>query len=627
MIIANHSNLYFLYKKPYHLFMKKINFFLPLILLALFVPALVSADEINYASIKDIKENTLLIEYKGPSGASYFTCNAETLSCEEYDDEEPVIFPEINSMTDYTNSPDGRLGVIKKQNETGTFGYEIYDLEDEPQLLSAIPYDKVAESIIIAPLNTQVFLFGPGGEVARFNIAGEKLGTYSLSMTEFPFRTISPSGTFLSAYSYSEEEHVIWNFNTGEEIRIPGQKASFVEFSMDDRYAAFTDDKEGFEVLYMLDLLKRPHEAERIFGEDFTVIDYLFHGDSLYYVSNESGAYDWSLFRYDPATGEKDLVAEDVSYNDYIRRVSSRLAFLTHEGKNTNVSLYDPTTGEVETIEPLKPSPTPDGIRRSLMRFGDNQGVLLRPEQGRKETGDLFIWLHGGPQRQASPAYHSYLSYAVYDELLDRLALGGAMVLKLDYPGSWGYGKKFIDSLNENIGQIDVDAIVEATKEIHKKRHAQNTYLIGNSYGGYLALRTLAEEPDLYKGAIGINGVYDWFTLISRIPSSPFRNLFNGTPDLISPANNSNLYRQASIITKLNNLEDKNVLLVLGEKDSTVPTWQTKEFYYLAEALGVNTELLIFPEEDHILRDRETLDTLCEEVSDFADMRKVPCKN
>ncbi|GIW66595.1 MAG: hypothetical protein KatS3mg095_0493 [Candidatus Parcubacteria bacterium] len=97
---------------------------------------------------------------------------------------------------------------------------------------------------------------------------------------------------------------------------------------------------------------------------------------------------------------------------------------------------------------------------------------------------------------------------------------------------------------------------------------------MGNSYGGYLSLKTIYEYPSKINGAISINGVTDWWTLINNNKNSIFKIHFNGYPT----KNNLELYNQASIFLKKENLKNKKVLLIYGKKDRTVPISQNSLF-------------------------------------------------
>ena len=592
----------------------------------------VQASEIQYGHVEEVHGSDLHIQYKGPSGVQNFVCDVVSTACESFGTSTPNMFPEIDSKTNYSNSPDGNYGVVETKvvSETGstTFVHTLYDISADSAIeIAVIPYDKEMKKYKFSWDSKHLVLFGMNDEVVSYNIEDETVSIMEPSQVELPLRSLSPHAKYLSAYNYVEEAHKIWDTTTGQEIVILSATPAFVEFSQDERFAAFIDGRDGYQTLYVQDINRGGDKVTRVFKDDFVVEDYLWFKDELYAVGNtEDNPYRWVLYRYNPSTKKSKIVAEDVSYGDYIRPIGEyALSFLTIDGKNSHVSLYYPETNKLETISPVEKSPASSEIKRSVVEFGDTFGVLYEPENPDSKP-ELFVWLHGGPKRQTSFGYHSYLSYAVYDELLERLVESGAYVLKLDYPGSYGYSNEYLNSLDNELGVVDVKSVTNATRKIQKKYRIDDTYLIGNSYGGYLGPKALVEEERYFDGAIAINGVFDWFDLLARIPSSPFKTYFKGLADLEDLDTNFDLYKEASVVKDLPDLNKrKEILLIYGEDDSTVPTWQTREFFYSAKSFGKNVSLLKLEDEDHIIRRRDSLDTVCSYISEELLIKDLQC--
>jgi predicted esterase len=604
-----------------------------LLLVSVFISTLFLSDntllaaegEINYATIQDVRGTDIYVRYRGPWGEEFFLCDVGIYECEPEGDDAPDFTPKILGKTDYISSPDGHYAVINLSVNSSAPLYIMYDTSgDAPIFKTIIPYQSVASRILFSPLSSHVFFFGSAGEIFRHNIKTFESKTMVASQADFPMRIISPNGTYVSAYNYGSEVHKIWNTDTGTETLLSGESPSYVEFSEDERYAAYTDNRDSFDSLYLMDL-RLGTAPVKITTGDFTVVDHLFVDNNLYYISNEDGVYDWSLYQYEPQTGERQRISQNASYGDYLGRISGKLSFLVLEGKNTNVALYDPASDSVSVMRPMGESPTSEDIRREVIETNGNHAALLEPKNSRDNEDTLFIWLHGGPQRQTAPAYHSYLSYAVYDEILDKLVESGATVLKLDYTGSFGYGKEFIDELKDRIGEVDVQDVLSAVEDLNDDNDYDKIYLIGNSYGGYLSLRSLVEEPKTFDGAVGINGVYDWASLITRIPSSPFKNLFQGVPNNL-PGGNSRLYQTADIESRLSELDDQDILLFYGENDSTVPIWQTTEFTEVLEEADLEAETISFSDESHIILKKDNLNRICRGIAMLAGLSTKSCR-
>lgn len=606
--------------------MKKYFVYSAVAFLLLTNPA--AAAEIQYGNVEKVRGTELHIKYNGPGGEKHFLCDAVKLDCKKSGTTPPTLFPEIDGKTNYPQSPDGRYAVIEDV-VIGGFVYKLYDVSgDKSKMIATLPYSKQTNAFKFSSSNNHLVLFGADGTVSTYNIDTKEIFEIKPSQSSFSQRSISPRASYFSAYNYIDKAHKIWNSKSGNEIIIPSNTPAFVEFSQNEQYASFTDDREGYRNVYVVGLSKNNMMVERAFAYNFTVEDYLWFKDKLYAVGNtKANPYRWVLYQYDPITKQNKIVSENVSYGDYIRAVGDYgLSFLVTEGKNRHVALYKPEAEKVEVIRPVKDSPASKKIKRSIVSFDDGvKGILYEPKKP-KRNPNLFVWLHGGPKRQTSFGYHSYLSYAVYDELLEKLVDGGDYVIKLDYGGSYGHGAEFMDQLTNKLGKIDVKHVVDATKKTQGKYKIAETYLIGNSYGGYLGPKTLVDYEELFDGTIAINGVFDWSTLITRIPSSPFKMYFDGPSTFENPETPLERYQQASIVKNLPNLnKEKNLLLIYGERDSTVPTWQTREFYDQAKALDKNVKLLKL-DEDHIIRKRSNLKTMCSFITSNLLLKGVVCR-
>jgi hypothetical protein len=84
------------------------------------------AGEIHYASIKDIRGDSILTLYKGPGGFEYFICNSRSQKCESSGIRKPYLFPLILNSRDYVRSTDGRYALVEspvtiKRNKSSSY--------------------------------------------------------------------------------------------------------------------------------------------------------------------------------------------------------------------------------------------------------------------------------------------------------------------------------------------------------------------------------------------------------------------------------------------------------------------------------------------------------------------------
>ena len=138
---------------------------------------------------------------------------------------------------------------------------------------------------------------------------------------------------------------------------------------------------------------------------------------------------------------------------------------------------------------------------------------------------------------------------------------------------------------------------------------------MGNSYGGYLALKLLVDKPSAYAGAFSINGVADWTTMLTALDTSIFNVLFGGT---VGDTNaNHALYANASIYNNVSDLSNDKVILMHSDKDMTIPFRQSNGLATFMTQNNKPVELITMNGEDHVFKKPESFKTLCETTLKF----------
>ncbi|MBQ4862121.1 S9 family peptidase [Pseudoalteromonas sp. MMG013] len=131
------------------------------------------------------------------------------------------------------------------------------------------------------------------------------------------------------------------------------------------------------------------------------------------------------------------------------------------------------------------------------------RGYLTLPKGKEAKNLPLVVMPHGGPHRT-----RDYWRFDVESQLL---ASRGMAVLKVNFRGSGGYGRNFEVAGYRKWGSDIQHDIIDGTQYVIKQGYADasNMCIMGASFGGYSALQSAIIEPDLFKCAIGVVGVYD----------------------------------------------------------------------------------------------------------------------
>jgi len=570
----------------------------------------------------------MAIDVYGEADPHYVQCDLDQWTCIETGTSTPNLFPEFTEKQ-YILSKDRQLALVS-EGYGATQQYDLYTLEAGDVTKKTIDFIGETKRAIFSDDNTKILFVTLYGEFVVFNIQTNSAIKSIPIVGGASFIRFSPHGNYVAYFSPStlsgkdrvytlvdvarghtytwKEKNDYWDLLSEEEKAF--------DFSPDERHFFYLSDREGTQTLYMTRLWLldgiNGRLGKRMFKSDFTVNNFLFGADGLlYFTANRKSPLIWSLYSYDFRDQLVRGLVDDVLYWPAPQQSGKYIIFLRSKNELPSLYTFDITKRSVASLPlTITASPFPLGAGK-IKNFSGRYGVLYTPDgYDKKKSYPLIVWLHGGPHRQTSPSFHSYHSYGTYDGILEHLRKNGFLVLKLDYRGSYGYGKKFATDLKGNVGNLDVKDVVDATAVLKKEMKIGEVYPMGTSYGGYLALRALAGKPTLFDGAISVNGVTDWWTLINNDPDSIFQVHFNGTPS----AKNKVLYDQASIFLRLNNLKNKKVILVNGEEDATVPHRQTTMLYDALIDKGMAPTIISYEKEGHILTNSANIDDLCNQV-------------
>jgi dipeptidyl aminopeptidase/acylaminoacyl peptidase len=147
---------------------------------------------------------------------------------------------------------------------------------------------------------------------------------------------------------------------------------------------------------------------------------------------------------------------------------------------------------EMSAMEPFRLQ-TPDHLTLN--------GYITLPKS-KKTNLPTVVLPHGGPHAR---------DYWGFDSTVQMLANAGYAVIQVNFRGSTGYGRIFQQAGYGNWGtKIQNDIYLATQYAIQQGISDKNRVCIfGGSFGGYSALQSAINQPDLYKCAIGYAGVYD----------------------------------------------------------------------------------------------------------------------
>ena len=218
------------------------------------------------------------------------------------------------------------------------------------------------------------------------------------------------------------------------------------------------------------------------------------------------------------------------------------------------------------------------------------QGWLLYPANfDPAKKYPLVVSVHGGPSSANFPSWPSRWNAVLPSQ--------GYFVLLPNPRGSYGGGEAFTQANVNDFGYGDmrdieagVDAAVKAAP-IDPNR----TGIIGWSYGGYMTMWAVTQTTR-FKAAVAGAGIANWQSYYGQNRIDTWMLPFFGASVYDKPE----AYSRSSPITFIKKAKTPTLVLH-GDRDSEVPTPQGYEFWHALKALGVPTELVIYPEEGHAI--------------------------
>ena len=538
---------------------KKIIPFFIIILFMFIFPSISLANPLRYINLIKINGDFATLEIRGLENKNYYNCNIKTLTCNA-----------------------------------------IPDLPTE----SSAQVDKTIKSSIKFPSNSN-----------RRNISTTgKFGFYYSVDTSKKSRTLGLINSSKNKNYFLKENLNFWN--------LLDEQPHVSRFAQDDSTLTYMSDRSGFASLYLVSLknLSNKNLQGTQITSGVSVGDFIYADpETILYVSNtKTDPYNWILYSFNVTTKKKITLAQNLTYDSILHQSGNSIIFtqLTPLG-TLPVVITDFKGGEEKEFTGLSSSPSDTkSITYKYQKINSLNTVEMKNvDTDTKTKHPLIVWLHGGPYRQGSYIRHPYISYGVYDWILEEAVSKDAYVLKIDYPGSYGSGRTFTQSIKNQVGKIDINSIMN-TITIYKKTHEiSNTYVIGNSYGGYLASKFMTSYPSKIDGGLSINGVTDWGSLLNYYKNSIFNTFFNGIPS----SSNKKLFTQASILNNIKNI--KNPLYIIqGSIDSTIPKSQAILLKKALDDANKTSILTIIADENHVFLKNSSINTICKSLFEMVQL-------
>ena len=214
------------------------------------------------------------------------------------------------------------------------------------------------------------------------------------------------------------------------------------------------------------------------------------------------------------------------------------------------------------------------------------QGVLLKPRNfDAHKKYPLLVVIHGGPTGVDRPEPVPTYVYPIM-----QWCEKDAIVLRVNYRGSAGYGEKFRSLNVKNLGVGDMWDVVSGVEYLRSKGFVDTARMgcMGWSQGGYISA-FLTTNTTIFKAISVGAGISDWMTYYVNTDITPFTKEYLKS----TPWSNPELYRKTSPITNITKARTPT-LIQHGEFDKRVPNPNGYELYRGLLDNGVPAKLIIY---------------------------------
>ncbi|MBO0829372.1 MAG: S9 family peptidase, partial [Streptosporangiales bacterium] len=201
------------------------------------------------------------------------------------------------------------------------------------------------------------------------------------------------------------------------------------------------------------------------------------------------------------------------------------------------------------------------------------------------------VHVHGGPWARDTWGF---------DPQVQWFANRGYAVVQVDFRGSTGYGKAFVNAGDKQWGAAMQDDVSDAAAYAVGQGWAdpERIAISGGSYGGYAALAGVTFTPDLYRCAIDVCGPSNLLTLIASLPDywQPAITLFHKR--MGDPATDEAMLKDRSPLNHADEIRVP-VLVAQGANDPRVKQAEAEQIVQALRAGGIDHEYLLFEDEGH----------------------------
>jgi dipeptidyl aminopeptidase/acylaminoacyl peptidase len=205
----------------------------------------------------------------------------------------------------------------------------------------------------------------------------------------------------------------------------------------------------------------------------------------------------------------------------------------------------------------------------------------------------LVLDVHGGPWARDSWGFNSSHQW---------LANRGYAVLSVNYRGSTGFGKEFVNASAQQWSRKMHDDLLDAVEWAVKQGIANEdkVAIMGGSYGGYATLVGLTFTPEVFACGVDIVGPSSLVTLLENVPPywAPFMPVMKNLLGEVETEEGRQELLEMSPLTKVDRIQ-RPLLIGQGANDPRVTQLEADQIVEAMQAKSIPVTYVLYPDEGH----------------------------
>jgi len=205
-----------------------------------------------------------------------------------------------------------------------------------------------------------------------------------------------------------------------------------------------------------------------------------------------------------------------------------------------------------------------------------------------QDHNTLLVMPHGGPIGVQDMDY--------FNANIQFLANRGFTILRVNFRGSSGFGKAFLEQGVGQFGQLIEQDITAAVNKVQESQNYKHVCSIGSSYGGYSSVMLAIKHPKQYQCVVAAYGVYDLPLLFNTSNYRSGKEYHDYIAKVVGKLDESHLkLSPAYMAEKLH----APLLLIAGKNDEISGIEQSNRFHYLLKNANKTVETIFYDKTGH----------------------------